>query len=88
MDIDALLGYIAASLTTFSFLPQLIRVALTRKTEDISRNMYILLNIGVFLWFVYGFRKNDYPIMLANLITLIFCITILYFKLNEKKDIE
>ncbi|MBP7284574.1 MAG: SemiSWEET family sugar transporter [Leptospiraceae bacterium] len=86
MDIESLIGYMAACLTTISFLPQVIRVVLTKRTEDISRNMYILLNLGVCLWLSYGIMKSDLPIILANGITLIFSFTILVFKLREKKQ--
>lgn len=84
MELESIVGYIAAALTTFSFLPQAIRVILTKKTEDISRNMYILFNAGVMFWLVYGFLKNDFPIILANVITLVFSLTILVYKLKGK----
>ena len=77
------IGYIAAILTTISFVPQAIRVVTTKKTQDISRNTYILLNIGIIFWLIYGFIKIDIPITLANIITLIFSITILIYKLKE-----
>lgn len=85
MELETFIGYAAASLTTFSFLPQMIRVVMTRRTEDISRNMYILFNLGVCLWLAYGFLKWDLPIIVANIVTLFFSLTILFFKLTEKK---
>ncbi len=78
------LGYIAAFLTTVSFLPQVMRVILTEQTRDISRNMYLLLALGVFLWMIYGFLKGDLPIILANSITLVFVLIILVYKIKEK----
>ncbi|HMV43725.1 MAG TPA: SemiSWEET transporter [Leptospiraceae bacterium] len=84
MEFESIIGYIAASLTTISFLPQMIRVVMTKKTEDISRNMYILLNIGVSFWLFYGFLKTDYPIIIANTITLVFSLTILIYKIIHK----
>ncbi len=78
------LGYIAAFLTTVSFLPQVMRVILTEQTRDISRNMYLLLALGVFLWMIYGFLKGDLPIILANSITLVFVLIILVYKIREK----
>ncbi|MBP9888516.1 MAG: SemiSWEET transporter [Leptospiraceae bacterium] len=85
MELESIIGYTAASLTTLSFLPQAIRVIMTKKTEDISRNMYLLLNAGICLWLTYGILKNDFPIILSNIVTLVFSITILVFKLKEKK---
>lgn len=83
---ENLIGYFAAVLTTISFLPQVLRVIVTRKTRDISRNMYIILNSGVFLWLVYGIMKSDLPLILANSITLIFSLTILFFKITTKDE--
>lgn len=77
------IGYIAAFFTTFAFLPQVIRVILSKRTEDISRNMYILFNIGVLLWLIYGILKKDPPIIIANGITIAFSSIILYYKLTE-----
>ncbi len=85
MELESIIGYVAAFLTTISFLPQVIRVVITKKTEDISRNMYLLLNAGVCFWLAYGFLRLDTPIIIANTITLIFSLTILIFKLREKK---
>ncbi len=61
-----LLGYLAAILTTASFLPQVIRVYRTRSVEDISTTMYVGFLCGVSLWLWYGIRLNSLPLMLAN----------------------
>ncbi|MDF3820542.1 SemiSWEET transporter [Leptospira sp. 96542] len=80
---EILVGYIAAFLTTVSFLPQVLRVVLTKQTRDISRNMYILFASGVLLWLWYGILKSDVPMILANSITLVFVSVILYYKIKE-----
>ncbi|MCT8332624.1 SemiSWEET transporter [Leptospira sp. 85282-16] len=80
---ENLIGYVAAFLTTVSFLPQVLRVVMTKQTRDISRNMYIMFFIGVLLWFVYGVLKSDLPIILANAVTIFFVSIILYYKLRE-----
>ncbi|MCG9874300.1 MAG: SemiSWEET transporter [Leptospiraceae bacterium] len=83
---ESFIGYFAAFLTTVSFLPQVLLVVLTKKTRDISRNMYLVLTLGVFLWLVYGFMKSDLPIILANSITLLFTLTILVLKVLSKDE--
>ncbi|TGL99590.1 SemiSWEET transporter [Leptospira jelokensis] len=83
---ENLIGYVAAFLTTVSFLPQVLRVVMTKQTRDISRNMYIMFFLGVVLWFVYGILKSDFPIILANVVTLFFVTIILYYKLTEGKQ--
>ncbi|MCG3744957.1 hypothetical protein EXA18_16080 [Vibrio cincinnatiensis] len=42
MEYVSAIGYLAACLTTLSFLPQAIRVIKTRDTESISLAMYIV----------------------------------------------
>lgn len=76
-------GFIAASLTTLSFLPQTIKIIKTRDTKSISLGMYMMFVLGVAFWLVYGLYTGDMPIILANLITLILSSVILVFKLNE-----
>ncbi|EKJ85151.1 MtN3 and saliva related transmembrane protein [Leptospira meyeri] len=84
---ENLIGYIAAFLTTVSFLPQVLRVVMTKQTRDISRNMYIMFFVGVLLWFVYGVLKSDFPIILANSVTIFFVSIILYYKLKTEENI-
>ena len=81
---EIFIGYIAAILTTLSYLPQVMRVILTRQTRDISRNMYILQGVGVFLWLSYGISLSNLPIILANAMTFVFVCTILYYKIFKE----
>ncbi|MBI5788007.1 MAG: SemiSWEET transporter [Candidatus Schekmanbacteria bacterium] len=78
------LGLLAATCTTTSFLPQAIKVIKTRHTKDLSLGMYALLSIGLCLWFAYGILVNDLPLMMANGITLIFTVIILFLKIKYK----
>jgi len=84
MTLITVLGLLAASLTTISFLPQVIKIWKTQRTKDISSLMYIILSIGVFLWLVYGFLIKDLPLILANLVTLILVSSVLFLKIKYK----
>ncbi len=84
MNLLTVLGLVAACCTTISFLPQAIKVIRTKHTNDLSLGMYTLLTTGIILWLIYGFFKNDLPIILANGITLIFAGTILILKIKYK----
>lgn len=79
-----LLGLVAATLTTASFLPQAMKTIKTRHTKDLSLGMYVLLTTGASLWLIYGILIKDLPIILANGITLIFIITILILIIKYK----
>ena len=83
MNFETILGYIAAVLTTFSFLPQAIRVYRTKNTDAISFWMYSIFSTGVFLWLIYGALIQAWPVVIANAITLLLSLWILWMKINE-----
>jgi MtN3 and saliva related transmembrane protein len=85
MSLINLLGYLAAILTTFSFLPQAIKSIKEKNTDGISGLMYSLFTVGVFLWFIFGLFTKNFPVILANGITLILAAAILYMKLTFKE---
>ena len=78
------IGYLAAVLTTFSFLPQAVLTLRTRKTDEISLIMYLMLNVGIACWLVYGLARDDLAIILANSVTLLFSLPILLVKGSNK----
>lgn len=67
----ALLGYVAASLTTASFFPQAIKTVRSGDTRGISLGMYALFTLGISCWGVYGLLTRDGPLIVANAITLV-----------------
>lgn len=75
-----LIGYVAAILTTASFLPQAIMTLKTRDTESLSLSMYGIFTTGVLLWLVYGLYVADKAIIFANSITFVLASFILSFK--------
>ncbi|WP_437550437.1 SemiSWEET transporter [Sorangium sp. So ce367] len=76
------LGLVAATLTTISFLPQVLRTLRTRDTRSISVGMYAAFVAGVGLWLVYGVLTQDVPIVVANAITLVLSGTVFLLKLR------
>lgn len=84
MTLTSLIGFSAATLTTVSFLPQVIQVWKTKSTKDISLGMFSIFSTGVFLWLIYGILIKDWAIFAANFVTLILASIILTFKLKYK----
>ena len=76
-----MIGYIAATLTTASFLPQAVLTIKTKDTESLSLSMYSLFTLGVFFWLIYGVYISDEAIIFANAITLVLAASILTFKI-------
>ena len=77
-----LIGYLAAILTTFAFVPQAVQAWRTRDTAGISLPKYAFFCTGVALWLVYGVLLGAWPIIIANAITLVLSLTILALKLR------
>ncbi|MBW4627450.1 MAG: SemiSWEET transporter [Brasilonema octagenarum HA4186-MV1] len=79
-----ILGLVAATLTTFSFLPQMLKTWQSKSAKDVSFVMLIFFNLGIFLWLIYGISLNALPIILANAVTLFFNLIILWFKIKYR----
>jgi MtN3 and saliva related transmembrane protein len=78
------IGFFAAFCTTVAFFPQAIKVWKTKSTKDISLYMFIIFTTGVFSWLVYGIIISNWPIILANALTLFLSVFILIYKLRYK----
>ena len=82
MQLHELIGYLAAALTTCSFVPQALHTFRTRDVSGISLGMYSVFTAGVALWLVYGLSLAAWPIVVANAITLALAGTILGMKVR------
>ena len=77
-----LIGFVAAALTTSSFIPQAIKTFRSRDTQSISLGMYVIFTIGIACWLAYGVMLESWPMIIANLITLSLAAAILGMKLR------
>ena len=82
MDKIEILGMVAAVLTTAGYVPQVYKTWKDKSVKDISLSTYLILFLGVVLWFTYGLMINSLPVTLANAVTgcLLFFMLILKFK--------
>jgi MtN3 and saliva related transmembrane protein len=78
-------GIAAGTLTTFSFLPQLIAVYRTKSAEDLSYGYLFTFTLGVILWLGYGILLRSRPVIVANAITLTFLVGILALKARYER---
>ncbi|NJM74197.1 MAG: SemiSWEET transporter [Scytonema sp. RU_4_4] len=84
MDLITILGLLAAILTTFSFLPQMLKTWQTKSAKDVSLVMLLSFTTGIFLWLIYGIALKALPIILANGVTLVFNLIILWLKIKYR----
>lgn len=85
MILQDLLGYLAATLTTAAFVPQALLTLRTRNVAGISLGMYGAFTLGVALWLAYGLALGEWPIVVANAVTLALSATILAVKVLEDR---
>ena len=76
------IGYAAASLTTASFVPQAWLTFKTRDVSGISLGMYSAFTLGIALWLAYGLLIEAWPVVIANVITLVLAASILAMRLR------
>jgi MtN3 and saliva related transmembrane protein len=84
MDTIALTGYLAGTLTTISFVPQVLRTLKLRETKDFSLAMLLLFAAGVLLWTAYGIWINSVPIIAANVINFGLVLFLLGMKMSYR----
>lgn len=86
LDLNEIIGFIAAILTTTAFLPQALHSWKTRDLSGISFNMYMIFTLGVTLWLIYGFLIKSMPVIAANIITLPTTLIILSLKIKDMRS--
>ena len=79
------IGFLAGLLTTASFLPQVIKTYQTKRAEDFNLAFMLLFTLGLIFWLVYGIIIQEWPIILANSVTLVLNFILLGMKLKYKK---
>jgi MtN3 and saliva related transmembrane protein len=80
--LSSIIGFVAATLTTISFVPQVIKIWRSRSTHDVSLGMYALFTLGIAMWLAYGLLIHSWPVILANFVTLLLAGTVLLMKLK------
>jgi MtN3 and saliva related transmembrane protein len=79
-----LVGWIAGTLTTIAFFPQLLKTWTTKSAKDVSLVMMVTFCVGIFLWLVYGLAIDAMPVVVTNSVTLILALLILILKIKYK----
>lgn len=81
-----IIGFTAAFLTMFGFLPQLIKIYRTKSVKDISLVCILQFTLGILLWLAYGIHLKNAVLILANGVTfaILLAALVLYFKYEAK----
>ena len=79
-----ILGLVAGTITSITFLPQVVKIWQTKSAKDLSIMMLLLLMLGVVLWLIYGLVVMSAAIIYTNSMVLAMSLIMLYFKLRFK----
>ena len=81
-ELIEMVGFLAGTITTASFGPQLIAVYRQKSAKDLSWSYLAMFSTGVSLWLVYGLMLAAPPIIVANAVTLALLVGIIVLKLK------
>ncbi len=84
MKLAEILGLAAGTITSITFLPQVIRIWKTRSVKDISMLMMVLLVLGTSCWLTYGLLMKDTAIIYTNIMVLAMSLIMFFFKIKYK----
>ena len=74
------IGFIAGTLTTLAFVPQVIATWKSRSGEGMSMATLLPFTAGVGLWIVYGVLDRATPVIVFNTITFALGLALLVMK--------
>ncbi|MGB3387450.1 MAG: SemiSWEET transporter [Pseudaminobacter sp.] len=77
-----IIGSVAAFITTFCWLPQILKIRREKKAADISLLTNGSLATGIFLWLLYSVLIGSWPLIMANVVSFLFIVTIVGLKLR------
>lgn len=86
MALEHWVGTVAAVCTTAAFVPQVWHSWRSRDLSGISLPMYCIFTTGVLLWLLYGMLQHDWPIIVANALTMLLASVVLVLKLISIKN--
>ena len=79
-----IIGLTAALFTTAAFIPQVYKTWKTKSVDELSLTMYIVFLTGIIFWLIYGLNINSISIIVANTVTGLLVLILIYFKLKYK----
>jgi MtN3 and saliva related transmembrane protein len=80
-----LIGIMATVFAVSSTIPQILKIIKSKKSEDISIWLALVLIIGLSLWVIYGIAKKDFVIIIANSISVLLNTIMLFLKVRYSK---
>lgn len=80
-----IIGVIAGILILSGWVHQIFKGFKTKRLDDVSKYLLILIFVGAILWLIYGIEINDVLIIGTNVAAMVLMIVILVMKINYAK---
>ncbi len=84
----AILAIIAGIMILAGWVPQIVKGYRTKKLDDVSKYLMILLASGAFLWILYGIEKDDPFIIGVNVAAIALTMIVLRMKFKYSKETQ
>jgi len=89
MELDEItmgvIGILAGILILSGWVPHIVRGAKTKRLNDVSPYLMILIFAGAVLWLIYGIALDDIYIMGVNLAAMVLTMIVLSMKLKYER---
>ena len=79
------IGYFACVCMAISFMPQAIKTCRTKDVSGFSLGTYIIYNLGVICWVIYGWFLGSVQMVVFNSLCLCFSLPLLYMVIKYHK---
>nr|AIE92103.1 hypothetical protein [uncultured marine thaumarchaeote AD1000_19_G10] len=92
MELDEItmgvIGILAGILILSGWVPQIVRGYKTKRLNDVSPYLMILIFAGAVLWLIYGIALDDVYIMGVNVAAMVLTMIVLSMKLKYERLAE
>ncbi|MDO7877769.1 SemiSWEET transporter [Hymenobacter sp. ASUV-10] len=78
--LDSIIGLVAATLSTIAYAPQVWQTWKSKSAAGLALPMLLLISSAALLWLIYGLRRHDLPVIIANSTTLALSGMLVFFK--------
>ena len=89
MELDevtmGIIGIMAGILILSGWVPQIAKGYRSKKLDDVSAYLMILIFAGAVLWLIYGIALDDVYIMGVNIAAMVLTMIVLSMKLKYEK---
>ena len=83
-----IIGGVAGVCTSLSLLPQLVKLIKDKRANDISLFYLALLFTGLSAWIIYGVLKDDKPVIITNVVSVIINAVVMVLSIYYKRKAD